>query len=225
MKKRTISRRLSAILLALCMCVSLLPGPALAAELETPEEFPPAAEEWDGENGELAGGSEGEVLPEPPESWIEDDAPAPPAENLLPPADGGMAPVVEGDGYTLVTSVDEITSGGQFVLVAENEGNYYALDTKTSGRITPVSVTVSGEFVTSAGNMPVWTLAGEDTGVSLFNGDSFLGYGTSGTSFVTANSAYQWNVSENAGKFQFISNAVSSRGIAYQVAGLSLIHI
>ena len=219
MKKRTISRRLSAILLALCMCVSLLPGPALAAELETPEEFPPAAEEWDGENGELAGGSEGEVLPEPPESWIEDDAPAPPAENLLPPADGGMAPVVEGDGYTLVTSVDEITSGGQFVLVAENEGNYYALDTKTSGRITPVSVTVSGEFVTSAGNMPVWTLAGEDTGVSLFNGDSFLGYGTSGTSFVTANSAYQWNVSENAGKFQFISNAVSSRGIAYQVAG------
>ena len=51
-------------------------------------------------------------------------ASAPPAENLLPPADGGMAPVVEGDGYTLVTSVDEITSGGQFVLVAENEGNY-----------------------------------------------------------------------------------------------------
>ena len=47
MKKRTISRRLSAILLALCMCVSLLPGPALAAELETPEEFPPAAEEWE----------------------------------------------------------------------------------------------------------------------------------------------------------------------------------
>ena len=73
MKKRTISRRLSAILLALCMCVSLLPGPALAAELETPEEFPPAAEEWDGENGELAGGSEGEVLPEPPESRGRED--------------------------------------------------------------------------------------------------------------------------------------------------------
>ena len=55
------------------------------------------------------------------------------------------------DAYVLVTDVADITSGGQFVIVAETEGAYKAMSTTlTSGKFVAVDVAVSGGVVTGA---------------------------------------------------------------------------
>ena len=197
MKKRTISRRLSAILLALCMCVSLLPGPALAAELETPEEFPPAAEEWDGENGELTGGSEGEVLPEPPESWIEDDAPAPPAENLLPPADGGMAPATEGGETWEKVEWSQIVSGGTYAITMTVDASAvtYILPNATSNtNPAATSVEFSGNTLTADANTYGWTFTADGSGYTISNGTAYLSPAYSANGVRVGNKQAIWTV-------------------------------
>ena len=44
--------------------------------------------------------------------------------------------------YTKVTSVDDITAGGEFVLVVANGENYYAMGTATSGQNASTEVTI-----------------------------------------------------------------------------------
>ena len=121
--------------------------------------------------------------------------------------------------YKQVTDVSEITAGGQFVLVAENDGNYKAVAATTSGKPSAIAVTVADGTV-SGTDLPVWTIAASDSGVSLNNGTNFLGYGTSGTNFTSSSTAYTWSVAEKENDtFCFTSAAVTSRGIFYQVSG------
>ena len=206
MKKRIVSRRLLAVLLALSMCLSLLPVTALAEE-ET--ETAPGAEEAL-EFNEAASSEEEPELSQP----TEDALPEQIASDELDAAPSEIEPR-SGESFGQITSVDDITDGN-YVLVAENNGSYYALGTTIANKITKVSVTVSEGVV--SGELPVWTLRRENTGFSLFNGSEYLGYGTSGTNFQKKDEAYQWDVKGESGKFRFASNAYSSRVIALKVA-------
>lgn len=206
MKKRIVSRRLLAVLLALSMCLSLLPVTALAEE-ET--ETAPGAEEAL-EFNEAASSEEEPELSQPTEEALPEQI----ASDELDAAPSEIEPR-SGESFGQITSVDDITDGN-YVLVAENNGSYYALGTTIANKITKVSVTVSEGVV--SGELPVWTLRRENTGFSLFNGSEYLGYGTSGTNFQKKDEAYQWDVKGESGKFRFASNAYSSRVIALSVA-------
>jgi len=117
--------------------------------------------------------------------------------------------------YTKVSSVSEITAGGQMVLVAEFGESYYALGTTIAGKITAHEVSVSAEGVVTGETLPVWTVASCDTGISLSNGTSFLSYASS-TNFTSATGAYAWNVSTSGNGFQIVASGATSRAIALQ---------
>ena len=119
--------------------------------------------------------------------------------------------------YVQVTDLADITAGGEFVLVAESEGAYYAVETKTSGKPSAISVTVADGVVTGD-SLPVWTVGSMDGGVSLSVDGAYLGYEKS-TSFATAEEAYAWSVAAGENGFIFTSAAVNERGIFYQVSG------
>lgn len=139
--------------------------------------------------------------------------------------DAGLAVRAEGttEGetttYTQVTSVSDITAGGDMVLVAKTDNGYFAVGTTIKNKIDPVQVAVSEEGILSGDSVPVWTVAGTDAGISLSNGTNCLAYGTS-TNFKKGTDADLWSVSsENAGTFRFASVASNNRGIGYQVSG------
>mgnify|MGYP000008106788 CR=1 FL=1 len=129
--------------------------------------------------------------------------------------------------YVQVTDVSEITSGGEFVLVAAVTGEtteYKALGTTISSKISPIDVTVENDTVT--GDLPVWTIAPDSEGnVTLSNGSDCLAYGSS-TNFKKEDS-YGWNVSAQEGNtFRFVAgttaNAKTVRAIAYGTAANQL---
>ena len=123
----------------------------------------------------------------------------------------------EGDTYTQVTSLSEITAGGEFVLVAQNEGSYAALDTSIKGKPAAVAVTVSGGTVTGSA-LPVWTIAPiSGGGVSLSNGSAYLKYSSS-TNLGSDTAAYDWTVTDQGGTFRFVSTATPARGIGFRVS-------
>ena len=66
--------------------------------------------------------------------------------------------------YKLVTSVDEIGTGGQFVMVGVN-GNYKGAlnNTITSGRMGASSVTISNNTITNPESSIVWTFKEQST--------------------------------------------------------------
>ncbi|MCD7887040.1 MAG: DUF3604 domain-containing protein, partial [Clostridiales bacterium] len=124
--------------------------------------------------------------------------------------------------YTQVTSVTD----GDYVLVAESDGTYYALGTSIGNKISPVTVAVSNGTVT-ADDLPVWTLKTTDSGVTLSNGSNYLAYSSS-TNFKSSSDADYWtvNAGETSGTFYFTSVASTSttttRGIAYGTASNQL---
>ena len=126
----------------------------------------------------------------------------------------GAADPDAGDmGYVLVTDASQITSGGKFVIVANNSGSDIAMGTTlSSGKFTGTAVTVDGNVVTGS-NLPVWTIEGVDGGIALSVDGSYLAYNSS-TNFKMATSAYTWTVT--AGDTGFVLNsAATSRGIYY----------
>lgn len=133
----------------------------------------------------------------------------------------GLLPAVAlaEDGFTQVTSADEITDGGNFVLVANTTAGYKALGTQIGSKIDGVDVSVSGSQLSGA-NIPVWTVAASDTGVSFTNGSNYLGYGSSGTNFTKPSSPYTWNITKNEdGTFRFNASGSSNRIISWQNEG------
>ena len=118
--------------------------------------------------------------------------------------------------YQQVTSVDEITAGGNFVLVVEdNDGNYYAVDTTIGSKLTPTAVSISNEAVTGS-TLPIWTIAATEGGVSLSNGTKFLAYKSS-TDLKESDEAVAWEVSEYDDiAFQFVATG-TNRYLAYSI--------
>ena len=119
-------------------------------------------------------------------------------------------------GFVLVTDISQITSGGKFVIVANNSGTYQAMDTTlSSGKFAPVTVTVDGSMVTGT-NLPVWTVEAVDGGIAISLDSSYLAYNSS-TNFKMDTTAYAWTVA--AGETGFILNSVAtSRGIYYSIS-------
>ena len=116
-----------------------------------------------------------------------------------------------GETYEKVTSVEELKSGGQFVLVAPNDSDYLALGTTIGAKIDPVPV-ADGEL--SGTDIPLWTVASSGDGVSFSNGNACLAY-NSGTSFKSEDT-YTWNVAANGdGTFRFTASDADTRAIAY----------
>lgn len=135
----------------------------------------------------------------------------------LVPASVFAADSTGGTTYTQVTSVDTITAGGKFVLVAQSGGAYYALGTTYATKIVPVAVTVS-DGVVSGDSLPLWTIAAAEGGVSLHNGSVYLKYATSGTNFSSAATAYTWAVNKSASgdTFRFLATTGSTeRAVTY----------
>ena len=117
--------------------------------------------------------------------------------------------------YTMVTSVDEITAGGSFVLVAQTDEGGQALNTDIGNKINGTPVTVSGSTLSGNG-IPVWAVTPSGDGVSFYNGSEYLGY-SSGTNFTDGDTAYQWNVTEQGtDTFRFTASGASNRAIAWQ---------
>ncbi|MBE5889145.1 MAG: hypothetical protein E7283_10045, partial [Lachnospiraceae bacterium] len=122
--------------------------------------------------------------------------------------------------YTKVTSVSEITAGGDFVLVATSGSNNYALGTTIASKVTGKAVTVANNTV-SGSSIPVWTVASVSGDVvTLSNGTAYLGY-NSGTNFQSltdaTNNKAHWTVSAEGDGFKFVNVNSSGRGIAYQL--------
>ena len=119
----------------------------------------------------------------------------------------------EGAGYVRVTSLSQITAGGQFVLVAQNGDTYQAMDTTiASGKFVGVDVTVSGDQVAGS-SLPVWTVEPVEGGIAIRVGSSYLAYNTS-TNFKMQDTAYTWTVEDG---FLFTAST-ATRGIYYQIS-------
>ena len=82
------------------------------------------------------------------------------------------------EGFGRVTSVDQITAGGEFVIVANVDGVYKALSTDIQKNIEPVDVTVENGVVVGT-ELPVWTISATESGILLKSGDSYLSYRSS----------------------------------------------
>ena len=125
-------------------------------------------------------------------------------------------------GYQLVTSLEDITAGGQFVIVVNNAGSYQAMDTTvTSGKILGVDVAVEDDTVTTE-NPPVWTIEAVDGGVALQINGSYIKWGSS-TSFTSLKTPYTWAVEQSeTGGIRLIAAATMSessvRGILYRLS-------
>ena len=117
--------------------------------------------------------------------------------------------------YKQVTDISEIADGDKLVLVAEDEGSYYAFNTVTSGKPVAQSITVSGDTL-SEGSLPKWSVTVSGSAISFSNGESYLGYGTSGTDFKKSDVVYTWEVNKTGENlFSFTDSSGSGRMITY----------
>ncbi len=123
--------------------------------------------------------------------------------------------------YVKVTSLSDITSGGEFVIAAVYNGSYVAIDTAISTKINGVALTVEDDVVTTE-NPASWTVASSGTGITISNGTNFLNDGSS-TNFAKGTSAKVWTVVDNGdGTFTIRSSEANrtNRAIAYQYSAL-----
>ena len=115
-------------------------------------------------------------------------------------------PPVGGD-YVRITSLDQLTDGSKVIIAArydeEHTNGYYAMSNATSGKPTGVQFTST----TSGDNeiLPVsivndeddyyWTVNVTANGYTFTNADGdMIGYGTSGTNFVTGGTNTEWTI-------------------------------
>ena len=124
---------------------------------------------------------------------------------------------------TLVTDVDEIVPGGDYVLVVKYSDAYYALahTMENSGKLDVVEVTVSGNTITGSG-LPVWEIGKTDTGISLYNTTKewYIKY-TSSTNVSTTTDATvdtaSFTLTPRGDDSMTVANAsVTTRALAYQ---------
>lgn len=122
--------------------------------------------------------------------------------------------------YSQVTSVADLTSGGNFVLAVQTDSGFRALDSAAlGGKTEGTLVSVENGIVTSQ-DAPTWILASCEEGVSINNGTNYLSY-TSDTNYASITEPYKWIVTENGvGGFLFVakgnSDTDTGRGILYQ---------
>lgn len=118
--------------------------------------------------------------------------------------------------WQLVTDVDEILAGGQFVVVGTDGSTHYALPTAISGKMVGVVVTVAdNKVVYVEGTTPVWTVESCGSGIALYNGSSYLKYGSS-TNLSSSTTAYEFTLTAVGDAFKVVSTVDSNRGLVFR---------
>lgn len=116
-------------------------------------------------------------------------------------------PSTGNDVYKLVTSVDEIEDGGQFVLVGVNGSYTRALsNTCTSGRMAGAAVTISNNTITNPDDSIVWIFDEQSTAdrYSIYNKEAgkYLVINANSTSgfALTSSPTYYFNATSASAK-------------------------
>ena len=118
--------------------------------------------------------------------------------------------------WQLVTDVNEILAGGQFVVVGTDGSTYYALPTTIASKMSGVTVTVAdNKVVFVEGTTPVWTVESCGSGIALYNGSSYLKYGSS-TNLSSSTTAYEFTLTALGDAFKVVSTVDSNRGLVFR---------
>ena len=122
-------------------------------------------------------------------------------------------------GYTLVTSLSDITTG-QYVIAANVNGTYYAMSNTYSSKISGTTVTVTDNIILeSDANNYVVTITKTGDKYTIQLSGKYLSYGTSGTNFSSSSTQYSWNISEGTlGTFRISATTGSNRGLIYRAS-------
>ncbi len=133
------------------------------------------------------------------------------------PAQGGGETT---GGYTLVTSLSDITTG-QYVIAAKVDGTYYAMSNTYSSKINGTAVTVTDNIISeSDANNYVVTITKTGDNYTIQLSGKYLSYGTSGTNFSSSTTSYNWNIVVGTyGSFRIKATTGSNRAIMWQQSG------
>ncbi len=118
-------------------------------------------------------------------------------------------------GYTLVTSLSDITTG-QYVIAAKVNGTYYAMSNVFASKINGTSVTVTENAISESDAVDyVVTITKNGTSFSISSGTKYLKY-NSGTNLGTQTDAYNWTITEGTNGTFRATSGTSGRGILYR---------
>ena len=118
-------------------------------------------------------------------------------------------------GYTLITSLSDITTG-QYVIAAKVNGTYYAMSNVFASKINGTSVTVTDNAISeSVAVNYVVTITKNGTSFSISSGTEYLTYKSS-TNLGTQTTAYNWTISEGVNGTFRATSETSGRGILYR---------
>ena len=121
---------------------------------------------------------------------------------------GASDPSLSTSAYVLVTELSEITSGGDFVIVAKNGITYRGMDTTLNGtKFAAVDVTVrDGKII--GNDLPVFTLTPASGGVKVSVDGQQLSFGITGILVVK----------QGTEGFTVVSKDLSTYGLLYQIS-------
>ena len=124
--------------------------------------------------------------------------------------------------YVLVDSLADITAGGEFVIVVNDNGTYYALGTTvSSSKIAGTTVTVSGDTVTSS-NPPIWTITNVSGSTVTFDAnDSYLRYTGSSTNLAmstTSTTNRNWTIAAGTNGYTVTNATYTSRKLGFSIS-------
>lgn len=118
-------------------------------------------------------------------------------------------------GYTLVTSLSDITTG-QYVIAAKVDGTYYAMSNTFASKISGKNVTVTDNAISESDAVDyVVTITKNGTSFSISSGTLYLKYNSS-TNLGTQTTAYNWTISEGTNGTFRATSGTSGRGIVYR---------
>ncbi len=122
-------------------------------------------------------------------------------------------------GYTLVTSLSDITTG-QYVIAAKVDGTYYAMSNTFSSKINGTSVTVTDNAISeSDAQSYVVSITKDGANYYISSGTNYLKYKSS-TDLGTQSDQYSWTIAAGTnGTFRINATTGTNRAIMYQISG------
>lgn len=123
-------------------------------------------------------------------------------------------------GFTLVTNIDDITSG-QYVIAAKVGDKYYAMGNNfVSNYISGTLVNVTNNIISEvdAANYVV-TITRSGSNITILSGTKYLKYGTSGTNLSTQTTSYNWTITSGTkGTFRIGATTGTNRALVYRTS-------
>ena len=122
-------------------------------------------------------------------------------------------------GYTLVTSLSDITTG-QYVIAAKVDGTYYAMSNTFASKINGANVTVTDNTISeSDAQSYVVSITKDGANYYISSGTNYLKYKSS-TDLGTQSNQYSWTIAAGTyGTFRINATTGTNRAIMYQISG------